>query len=332
MASSPIPTATATATAPAVQGAAHRDLFDLLDAGLAFDHATRNGLSNHLPMVLSALDRLGADRTTLQDHAAGFAQRGALARRDPQQLAARRDDVDRLGIDEAVRRHADALLDAPGAGWFHALIRLAYGIEVRHHGEVAAGLVYGADAAVRPTVAPPRGGTAHLDEVLGNLRSWPELTSDAGWPFDEVMARPGFAEITDRIALDGSTLDDVAATVLTLHVSGDNFGTLHLVTGTHAARILVGVLAADQVDRFTARFAQAVAAAFLASGAPPLPTPQELARFGNQVTPRWDTIAELAVTSRDAHVIKLTDVCRVEGDRTGDDLYRTVAARANGLL
>lgn len=283
-------------------------------------------------MVLSALDRLGADPATMQDHAEGFSQGWALARRDPERLAARRDDVDRLGIAEAVRRHTAGLLDAPGAGWFHAIIRLAYGIETRHHGEVAAGLVYWADAAVPPTVAAPVGGDAHLEEVLRNLLSWPEISGDAGWQFDEVMARPGFIEISGRITLDRTTMDDISATVLAAHISGDNFGTLHLVTGTHAARTLVGLLDADLADRFTARFAQTVAAAFIASGAPPLPTPEEVARFGNQATPDWDAIAAVAITSRDAHVIKLTDTCLQEFRRTGDDLYRTVAARANRLL
>ncbi|MFA6262587.1 MAG: questin oxidase family protein, partial [Bacteroidia bacterium] len=122
-------------------------LLALLDDGARFDAEYRNGLSNHLPMALLALRRLGADGARLEAFAARYAKRLEPA---PAAVAWPAGDgwPERLGEREAwpayrslfgewlAHESADTVLQqalpvlAPGCGAaaFHGLIRTAYAV------------------------------------------------------------------------------------------------------------------------------------------------------------------------------------------------------------
>ena len=75
---------------------------------------------------------------------------------------------------------------------------------------------------------------------------------------------------------------------------------------------------------------QAIAAAYLTIGSPPIRTEEDLLRSG---APGWDSIIAAATTSDDEHVIKLAYSAQEERDQWGHDaLYRRSAAREARLV
>jgi hypothetical protein len=77
---------------------------------------------------------------------------------------------------------------------------------------------------------------------------------------------------------------------------------------------------------------QAVAAGYVAAGAPPIPADAELEERRGADVPAWDEVRAAAVASPDVHVTKLVYTCRLERATTGDPLYSWLAAREVGLL
>lgn len=310
-------------------------LAELLDADVAFDARTRRGLSNHLPMELVALRRMGATVERMEDAFDGFAHH-AVPRRDPGALAALRDQVVEHGIDTTVRVQLATLADSPTSEWFHSMIRLAYALDVAHPGQVAGSLASWAERRQPLPGRPPRPGDRSVAQAFAAVAGVAPADG-AGRDLVALAGLPGFAHALDGVAVAGdlgsaaALLDDVAATVLAAHVAQNDFGTLHMVTGTQAARVVSARLDHDEAGRFAGRVAQAMAAAHLAVGAPTLPTPAALDRLRDHPTPGWEDIAVAAVATPDVHVTKLAYSCTVEHTRTGDPLYRWVAARAAGL-
>jgi hypothetical protein len=75
-----------------------------------------------------------------------------------------------------------------------------------------------------------------------------------------------------------------------------------------------------------------MAVAFAAVGAPPLLGATELDAVRALPRPSRDAITERATRDRDPHVVKLANVALVEEERTGDPLYRFIAARVVDLV
>jgi|GEM_PF-22592 len=191
-------------------------------------------LFNHLPMALGALARLGAPRAALQrqiDHWAPLS-RPAVA-----------DDTPAPTVEEALLR----VLDAPEAQAFHVAIRLAYALQSGHAKEL--------DAALRTTVGltsplgapvPSGQGSARLRDVIDAVRADPAMAMPAmpgsliTTRMQHAAALPGFAAYVERPRL---TLDDLAEASLAVYLARHQFAALHLVTGTHALRVLLAAAA-----------------------------------------------------------------------------------------
>jgi hypothetical protein len=75
-----------------------------------------------------------------------------------------------------------------------------------------------------------------------------------------------------------------------------------------------------------------MAVAFAAVGAPPLLDATELDAVRSLPLPSREVIEERAIRDRDPHVGKLANVALVEEERTGDPLYRFLAARVVDLV
>ncbi|MFN8027238.1 MAG: hypothetical protein U0W40_13015 [Acidimicrobiia bacterium] len=130
-------------------------LAGLLEAELAYDPVTVQDFSDHLPMALVALDRLGADDSRLAEFSARYARSLLPVRADVQAVRDRyAADVATLGIDGAVRAHLPQFLPGIGSAAFHCVIRLAYAVEARHEGQVAAAPAHWQEAD-EPLSAPP---------------------------------------------------------------------------------------------------------------------------------------------------------------------------------
>ena len=328
----------------------------LLDAELDFDPTTRSGLSSHLPMALLALDRLAApdDRLVVffDDYATGLVplrpEAGieldgttwteVLGRRSAAGDLRRYFEhvVAATDVDTALREYLPALVPGIGSAAFHGVIRLAYAVESNNPRQVAAGLAYLASVYLRLADAELTDGE-NDDPValLADLRDHPQLgrrTFGAGnitVQMARVARTPEFQDI-GGVAIDARSLERIAFASVRLHASTNDFTALHAVTGTHATRVLLPYL--DAADRARAlRFLfQAIAAAYLTIGSPPIETEADLARGP---APAWDSIVAAATASDDEHVIKLAYSARAERDQWGHDpLYRRSAAREARLV
>lgn len=327
-------------------------LHHLLDRNLGFSDEYAGGLSNHLPMALHALHRLGASESRLDGFFAGYSTRLEREVVDPQEAgspvladwcAHRGDDEslpalratfdDALGRDgaEAVLRQAvPRLMQGVGAAAFHGLLRTAHAYEAGHRKELARGLAYWAARwlPLEPTVAstPDLGFADWSDELARRATGWKSGTTSGTALISAGMqaaaASPVCGALAGRLRLDDRTLAQLSALAATLYVNTADFTVLHLVTGCRAARVLMAFddRPADAlgalVRAFTAaRFASGVAAG---AGVPPS-APVE-----------WSALVALAVDSPDEHCIKLIDACVQESAVHAEDPYRRAAMRALG--
>jgi hypothetical protein len=291
----------------------------LLDDTARFDAEYRGGLSNHLPMALLALQRLGADEARLAAFAAAYAQR-----LDPAPPAAEWPAGEpwpgRLGERAAwpayrtlfaewlTYEHPEQLLEQVlphlmagcGAAAFHGLIRTAYAAQAGHDAELADALAYWACRWLALDGTPPRTNDGLIFERM-----------------QAAAAEAGFEAAVDAVALDAGTLERLSRSSATLYAASGNFTVLHLVTSCHAMRVLLpwmddGLAAVDEY--IVAHVAGLRASAAVAGELAPLQP--------------WDALIAAALASDDEHLIKLVDSAREEEAAYGGPEWQRAASRA----
>jgi hypothetical protein len=305
----------------------------LLDAELAYDPETVRGFSDHLPMALVALHRLGAPDARLDEFFRRYVRGLQPTRPDTEALRAEHAPaIGRGGIDDAVRAYLPAALPGIGSAAFHCVIRLAYAIEAGHPGQVAAALAYWDDANEPLTAGPPPESSSDPLALLGVLAADPGLGGRSfgrGSISDQmarVAAKPEFAAAAG-LEITPDSLDRIAAAARALHAATGDFTALHAVTGTHATRVVLPYLDDSGRDVALRFLFQAVAAAYVTIGTP------ALASVDPVHAPDWHVITAAAVASDDEHVVKLAYSAREESAAHGDDsTYRWCAALEAGLV
>lgn len=314
-------------------------LLRLLEQGAAFDAEYGQGLSDHRPMALVALERLGADGSRLQAWATGYEQAKGLRPARPAQAWPTGDAwTGRLGDRSAWPAYRDlfrqwlhheggpdtlaqvlpALMPGCSAAAFHGLIRSAYAVQVGHLGELADGLAHWA-SCFQPLGELPAVDATEADPValLRRLRAG---SSSAPLIADRIAdaARDGRVNrIIAALRIDAATPERLARGAAHAYAESGNFTALHLVTGTHAMRI-VGRFADDAEAAwrwFWQAYAHGVVAARLRAAAAPL------------VLRDWPRLVAAALASDDEHLIKLVDSCREEARIYGGDDWQRAASR-----
>ncbi len=306
-------------------------LHELLDAELQFDPTFRKYYSNHLAMALVALDQMGASPDRLKSafdaHARGESER----RIDVDGLEERLAEVRTDGIAATVRRRVPELAVGPGSQLFHPMIRLAYALEASHPGQVAAALLdWETRLEVLPGPPPPTGGR-RLPDVAAALSGHPEGTWDQTYDLEGTAARREMVDALGDVAVDSATLDDISSFALAVHITADEFVTLHMVTGSRALRVVSERVDDDTARVLAERAVVVMAVGYAIVGAPPLLDRAQLDGLRADALPGRDAIIERAVASSDPHVIKLANVALTEEQRADEPLYRLAAARAVGL-
>ncbi len=313
-------------------------------------------LANHLPMILVALDRMGASEVRLEAYFETYREENGLVPAPPPVapiVAARwteafgdRDretdyrrffvaEVERLGIPDALGTYLPTLAPGIAGSALHPLMRLAYGVLRADLAEVGTALGYWA-ACYLPL--PPATGAAPETEdpgvVLTRVRDMPGLRSlpafDLLWhSIRATAADPDFAPVVDWLHLGPDALSRMARTSLALYAATMDFSALHAVTGSHWVRLVAAVCPEPRVLR---SFWQVVAALVPSIGFPELPTPEAIEAWRRLPCPDWPTIMATAVASPDEHDISLVFSASEEEKLTGDRLYRVVAARRLKLI
>lgn len=334
----PLPTATRPALAAALDATAHCGPED--DAGLA----------NHLPMVLHALDELGADAARLERQLARAlprfsrpverlpprclvvwaAQRGepaaypALAAHFEADLAAR-------GAAPVLREALPLLVDGLATAAFHGLIRTAHAVEAGHRPELARALAHWAS---RWRTVPRPAGLPSMawGKWVGALDAADSLPRPGGRMITErimqVVAGPVYARLAGRLRIDAGVLRRLSLRAARAYARDRDFTRLHLVTSARALRVLSPWFA-DPADT-VGRYADAFAAAWLASGGPVGPAQPDRGRSAAVPTSpaEWPRLAAEAIACDDDHLIKLVHACRDEAAGHNASVYRRCAATA----
>lgn len=334
-------------------------LHRLLDANGCFALGG-NGTTNHCPMALCALAAMGAPPARLQDFFDMWESRYAITA-PPASKAVERDewqaDVGNPTSFVALRdcfedwiwcNGADAVLTqtlqhmpfAPASGAFHALIRLGYGLEAQHVGEIAAGLAALASGNLHIDIgSQPRTPAASVRDGLNALsRELSGLQFDGGMITSRLRAaaaEPRFQATLPAAPVQPLLLDQMAQAAIALYWQTNNFTALHIVTGLHAARSVFKHLPPELVSQLMPQLWVAMCAAYVSIGAPALASTAVLLTE-DDVLPdsadSWHDLFTTAIASDDDHVIKLVYTCYCENLRTPSPLYLAAAARRAGRV
>jgi hypothetical protein len=312
----------------------NRALMHLLDENRHFELNGR-GTTNHCPMALYALAAMGASDARLEEFFNGWQERHAIAMGQGAIAATRHNYahlmgnmpafgglrdcfetwINEVGATPIVSEVVQAISFAPASGAFHALIRLAYGLEAGHAGEIAAGLaamVCGhlsieIERGNRAPAASVSDGLAMLSRQVAGLHiTGNSITSRLRM----VAADPLFQSALPAAPAGLGLLDEMALAALALYRQSGNFTALHMVTGLHAARVLFERLPPEFARQRAPELWAAFCAAYVSFGAP------SLAVYADDATApgafAWDLILARALQSNDDHDIKFTYTCQRE--------------------
>lgn len=312
-------------------------LMSLLDDGGRFDAEYRGGLSNHLPMALVALSRLGAGEGALEAFAedyrhkldaapaeqpwpAGDAWRGRFGDRAawPAYRSLFNEWMVFEDVPQVLEQVLPALMPGCGAAAFHGLIRTAYALEAGHERELADGVAYWSCRFLPLGPLPADQGDQGDPEVL--LRALRPTRSRAKLIFErmhDASRDAGLHRQVARLRLDEGTLQRLSRLAAKAYAGSGNFTALHLVTGCHAMRVLSPYLPEPLLA--LRWFWQAYAAAVAAAG---------MTLLGPCRPRSWSELVAAALASHDDHLIKLIHSCREEEAAYGGDDWRLAASRA----
>ncbi|MBS0409320.1 MAG: DUF4243 domain-containing protein [Proteobacteria bacterium] len=314
---------------------------------------SHRGTVNHLPMALVALAHMGAGEARLKAYFDWWEVNVALPREGPEApiafanwrgalgngaafhplAEAIRAEIAARGTDAVIADLAPTLLEGPGTLAFHALIRLAYGLDAGHDGEVAAAMAawvatfrdLDLRTGDRPAASSAKDGLDAVAAAVGGRAPMPGSITGA---MAAVAKDEAFrAALSGAPAVDGDLLGLLARASLRLYGQFPNFTVIHMITATHAARVLFERVPALVTPAAAEALWGAWLAAYATVGAPAF---EDRAPEGAALD--WPALFAAAVAGDDDHVIKLTYSCWREAGAHGDDLaYRTVATRLVGL-
>ncbi|MFO1339157.1 MAG: questin oxidase family protein [Burkholderiaceae bacterium] len=299
------------------------DLHQALDESLAFAaHYPVGGmqLSNHLPMVLTALWRLGAPADALSATLARMGPRlvpVAAGSAEARAAAGFADALHRDGLAPTLAVHLPGLLLAAETAAFHGLIRLAHALDAQHPGEIARALAAWQTSrlSLGPVLdAPLSNGQPSIATAIDRLQGRADLafeprqgttiTSD----LQACVALAGFEAAShgaDAPSDQALGIDPLAEASLAVYLASRDFTALHLVTACHAWRQVepLAGLGAAQARAARRGLWRAWLAAWLSIGRP---APDWAAvRQGSASEAAWQAALPQIATSRDDHRIKL---------------------------
>ena len=295
-------------------------LFRLLDANRGI--ASSGQFSNHLPMALAALYRLGAGIAQLESfdrfyQKAESSDLSAVAKHAESPRPVNRFSVLSLHFEQRVAHEGACAVMAelftnmpfaPATGAFHALIRIAHGLDVGHAGEIAAGLAAYIDGHMPLENGPTRPATA--TGVAAQLAKMSPMLSDIEVKGDFIIRHLStvandarFAEALTMPPASADLLQELAHAAIALYATTQDFTALHLVTGLHAVRTVFDHLPVALGRSLLPAVWRAFVCAWASFGAPVVP---DLPRLDDAALLPWPTLFALAIDSNNDHCIKLT--------------------------
>jgi hypothetical protein len=286
-------------------------------------------LFDHLPMAVAALAEMGAIDERLSTWAHRYAHVHALRPVSEAERTGRERWLVQLrdrGRAAVISENSRLLADGFGTSAFHAAIRAAYAYERSDDEELAAAL----EAWQREYLALPGVSgecTASLEAALAELAA-AAIPVTGGELIATRMANvgrhPHFASLAAAVP-SVEDLDGLALAAAAAFAQSGNFTALHVMTATHAARILMPVMIDDRA--VMSGFWRAYAAAACVAGTVPTLDPAVLGKLRAEAPNDWGPLLAKAVDHDDEHVIKSTYTAWRLDRSLRDAVYRSAAAR-----
>lgn len=311
----------------------------LLDVGAGFDAEYGEGLSDHRPMALVALERLGADAARLRVFAARYERSKALRpARAPGGWSSGDAWAGRLGdraawpayrelfrqwllhegVAELLAQVLPVLMPGCAAAAFHGPIRVASALQAGQAAEVADGLAHWACFHQPLGALAPMGAEADPLVLLRRLRAGRSAAPLIASRIADAARGGAVNRVVAELHVDEGTPQRLARAAAFAYAASGNFTALHLVTATHAMRVIAPFV--DDSGRLEAWrwFWQAWAHGLVAARLRPRPPVPLL---------DWPTLVARAIASDDEHVVKLVDSAREEERAYGGGDWRAAASR-----
>lgn len=330
----------------------------LLDETRGFSAEFPLFLANHQPMMLVALERLGASDRRLEEWFEIYRDVNRLVAQPPPVAKIGRADwrsylgdrsrerdyrdfftgeVARRGIGPAAAAYLPTLTPGIAGSALHAFMRLSYGVMRNDSAEVGAALGYWSavylelclTSGARPVTGDPAEVLLSMKAVEAFRHVEPEL--DLLWHFmREVAKKAEFRGVVDQLRIGPDSLRRVSEASLVLYAGTMDFCALHALTGSHWLRILWPVV--PDPDLALRYFWQAIAALYPKIGFPDVPSAEQLEEWRHAPAPDWPEIKAAAIACDDEHDISLTFSAFEEWKFYDDPLYRFAAARRVRLI
>ncbi len=229
----------------------------LLTKGQHYDISTQvNNFTNHLPMALIALNRLGASDEKLLAFNELYSVKlkslkpiSSVVNFDWTTLLGEKEQfsnylvfystrVDEIGIELTIKEYIDTLIHGCAASAFHALIRLSYGVLQENKTEVAFGLAH----LSAHYFTLPESTTSQLSpqklfkQALVPFAQYNAVGSSITASMQDIIDHQQFAQVNVYPAV--LTLSEMSKMFAKLYLQTDDFTVLHSVTSCHAFRTL----------------------------------------------------------------------------------------------
>lgn len=324
-------------------------LVDLLNKNKTFALQGKS-TTNHCPMALTALAAMGATPDRLQAFFTYWSERYALPAipakhnvtyaefpayvgrkesfADLQECFAAR--MIEKGIAPVVREVLQAIPFAPATTAFHALIRLAYGLQVEHRLEIAAGLAalvvtnfkIEINMRDRRAASTVNEGFRILSNAMGGKKYVGRMIVEK---MQAVIDDVQFHQSFQAMPVSEELMDELALWAISAYWQTKDFTILHMVTGINAAREILPFLDERQIAIHMRDLWLALCVAYVSVGAPELESVDAcLNRIVSKYTylASWSELFAQAMRSNDDHVIKFTYTCSREAHLRPNALYQ----------
>lgn len=311
----------------------------LIEEGYSYSVSYANGLSNHLPMALIALDRMNAEEGDLQHFLDNYIKRLEPLPENTNfkkivsieehlgnqtyfsaYLDFFKDEISSKGTLQVVEESIPLLIKSPSPCAFHCLIRTSYAISSGISHEIAMALAYWASEFITfktKIIIEKKDNLGELENLslkFHNHNFAPGNISVRMMEVDNLLS-----ESKGHITFPKYSLSSIAEVVLNLYAQTENFTLLHAVTATHAFRTLLPYI--NDKDMALQYLWQGIVLAFLSTG---IPLPSLSSVYEDpQIT--WEEIFRKAVKSMDVHTIKLVYTSWEEWKEYDNDLYIQIA-------
>lgn len=326
-------------------------LNDLLDKNRKFA-LNGKGSTNHCPMALCALAGMGASDSRLQEFFVHWRDTYALPAlplaeviryQDFQAYLGKRENFADLqscfairiaerGKGEVIREVFAMVPFAPATTAFHALIRLAYGLQAEHVGEIAASLAalvtanfdMNIDMKERVAASSAASGFYQLSQDMkGKTYPGRMIVEKMRAVIDDEQ----FLQNLPGMPVNENLLNELALWAISAYGQTRDFTILHLVTGVNAARQILPFLDQKTLASRLQDLWIALCAAYVSVGAPMLLSEslyESRMRAKHRELCSWSDLFARAMESNDDHVIKLTYTCALEISLQPNLLYQMV--------